>query len=289
MELARLPVHSIDQYPGPPCIIESFESIAAGTWNREPHRHRFYEVVSISSGRGRHVIDLNVLALRPHSLYFIAPGQVHCWNCEAPVHGRVVMFNEQMLLGATAHDASDHVALFHRLSETGGITLSPADARRAESLIDEMERELAEQGHGFLSVVASLLQVMLVRSARSRGTLEPRDDLGRPAVLVRQFIRLVDERCVFGNEVRAYADRLGVTPGHLRDVVKELTGRTPGEFIRGSTIREAKRLLTYTSLTIGQIASEVGFDDIAYFSRFFKRETGQTPGGFRAEIRGVTA
>lgn len=67
----------------------------------------------------------------------------------------------------------------------------------------------------------------------------------------------------------------------LNQAVKEYTGIPCGEYIRSKTIIEAKRLLSYTGMNSNEIATNLGFEDAAYFSRFFKRETGFTPIVFR--------
>jgi AraC-like DNA-binding protein len=85
--------------------------------------------------------------------------------------------------------------------------------------------------------------------------------------------------------VRAAAAELGVTPGYLNEVVKAGTGRTPAQLLRQAQVLEAKRLLAATGLTVARIAHEVGFADPAYFCRFFRRETGLTPGTFRRSAR----
>ncbi len=83
--------------------------------------------------------------------------------------------------------------------------------------------------------------------------------------------------------VGAYAVRIGVSLGYLTEAVKCTTGHTSGQLIREAEIREAKRLLAATGLTVSQVAREVGFADPAYFCRFFRRETGLSPGDFRRQ------
>ncbi|MFD0385057.1 helix-turn-helix domain-containing protein [Streptomyces stramineus] len=89
-----------------------------------------------------------------------------------------------------------------------------------------------------------------------------------------------------GGAVGAYAARLGISVGYLNEVVKQTTGRTPGELVRAARTLEAKRLLAGSGLGVGQVARRVGFTDPAYFCRFFRRETGISPGDFRRTAGG---
>ncbi len=60
----------------------------------------------------------------------------------------------------------------------------------------------------------------------------------------------------------------------------------PGRLVRDARTQEAKRLLAKTDLTVRQVALRVGFDDPSYFCRFFRRETGLSPGDFRRGAEG---
>jgi AraC-like DNA-binding protein len=85
--------------------------------------------------------------------------------------------------------------------------------------------------------------------------------------------------------VRGCAASVGVSVGYLNEAVKRATGFTPGHLVRQAQAREAKRLLAATDLTVRQVARLAGFSDPAYFGRFFRRETGSSPGDFRRGIR----
>ncbi len=81
--------------------------------------------------------------------------------------------------------------------------------------------------------------------------------------------------------VAAYARMLKVTSGHLSESILHHTGRTAGELIRDRLLLEARRLLVHSSLNVAEIAVSLQFEDPSYFSRFFRRSTGVSPGEFR--------
>ncbi|MGH8259179.1 MAG: helix-turn-helix domain-containing protein, partial [Steroidobacteraceae bacterium] len=74
---------------------------------------------------------------------------------------------------------------------------------------------------------------------------------------------------------------LGVSPKRLRAACVEATGKPPMRLVHERLMLEAKRLLTYTHLTVAQTAYELGFADPAYFSRFFSEHAGEPPIAFR--------
>lgn len=78
-----------------------------------------------------------------------------------------------------------------------------------------------------------------------------------------------------------YADRLSVHVNHLNKVLKENTGKTTTEIISGRITQEAKILLRQTDWNISEIAYSLGFEEVAHFSNFFKRQTSLSPAQFR--------
>ena len=99
--------------------------------------------------------------------------------------------------------------------------------------------------------------------------------------LVSRFLDLVFDRERTPAAVSDYAEALGLSRNYLNRQVKASTGSSAGEWIDHARINRAKRLLRETQLPIIDIAVSVGLEDQSYFSRFFKRQTGQTPSAFR--------
>lgn len=86
--------------------------------------------------------------------------------------------------------------------------------------------------------------------------------------------------------ISSYAAQAGISENYLSRQVKQSTGRSVGDWIDAVRIVRAKKLLSETSLPIIDVATAVGLEDQSYFARFFKRETGQTPSGFRKAMQG---
>lgn len=79
-----------------------------------------------------------------------------------------------------------------------------------------------------------------------------------------------------------YANRLAVHVNHLNKVLKEITGLTTTEIINQRVLQEAKILIKQTDWNISEIAYVLGFDDLAHFSHFFKKQTSLAPLAFRS-------
>jgi AraC-like DNA-binding protein len=78
-----------------------------------------------------------------------------------------------------------------------------------------------------------------------------------------------------------YASRLNISPAYLNEAVKKTTGMSAGRCIQKEVITQAKRLLFYTGMSVKEIAFELGYDDYAYFTRLFTKESTLSPVQFR--------
>ncbi|MBB1252770.1 AraC family transcriptional regulator [Streptomyces sp. OF3] len=282
-------MHRLD-VPAPhllPFALGTFDTIGPLSRASFPHRHSFHEVVYVAEGSGRHVVDSVCRPLRPPQLCVIWPGQVHHWELSGQLSGWVVLFNPDFLL---THPEDEE--LLRSLSAQPLLPLSDEQARGLTALLREMREEHEGGANGHRSVLESLLHVLLVRAARSvaapaGGAPEAPDGTGRPPVedrareLARDFLGRLALPDGVGLSVGEHAARLGVSGGYLTESVKRATGRTPSQLLREARVREAKRLLVATELSVRRVAGRVGYPDPAYFCRFFRRETGISPGAFR--------
>lgn len=275
--LLDLPLHRL-QVPLPhllPFAIGTFDTIGPLSRAAFPHRHTFYEIVYLTAGHGAHVLDLVHKPVEPPQLCVIAPGQVHHWIDADGLTGHVVLFNEDFLL-SHSQDVAALRALATRPGHAPGDEAGPIAA-----LLADMGREYRDLRAGYQDVLRASLHILTVRALRGcapGGTVAARD---RATELASAFTKLIGLPGGTRRSVGSHARELGVSPGHLQNLVRQATGRTPACLIRQQQTLEAKRLLSGTQLTVRQVATEVGFGDPSYFCRFFRRETGMTPGEFR--------
>jgi AraC-like DNA-binding protein len=100
-------------------------------------------------------------------------------------------------------------------------------------------------------------------------------------LLERQFPIESPNQTLKLRTARDFADRLSVHVNHLNKVLKENTGQTTTSLIAGRIIKEAKILLKQTDWNISEIAWSLGFEEVAHFSNFFKKQTTLSPLAFR--------
>lgn len=99
--------------------------------------------------------------------------------------------------------------------------------------------------------------------------------------IIRKFNLLVEANFKTEHSVSFYAGQLCKSPKTLSNLFAIYNQKTPSQIIQDRIMVEAKRLLGYTDKSIKHITFELGFEDVAYFSNFFKKNAGQSPSDFR--------
>ena len=276
---------------GPPLEVLKLEGATfgdAGTGARAPHRHDYHELFWIRTGGGEHLIDGRAVPIVPGSVTLIGRGQVHVLARARGLHGAVVRFRDEVLHGGPAGRADPAWLLFARGPRVLGVP--PADVPRLEGAIDALATESRRpQDERSADLQRHLLSVVLLWVERlydaARTGLREADDL--EVQLFRRFAAVLERDFARHHEAGHYADALAVPPAALSRALSHVTGHATKEHITERVMLEAARLLRFTDLTVGEVAYRVGFEDPLYFSRAFKRHSGEAPMAYRARARGT--
>ena len=105
--------------------------------------------------------------------------------------------------------------------------------------------------------------------------------ISRQEDILRRFTALVNEYAAREHAIAFYANSLCLTPNYLGAVIREASGQTVMQWIHRYIIQQAKLQLKYSDQPIWQIAENLNFVNPSFFCKFFKHETGMTPGVFR--------
>ncbi|HTY93836.1 MAG TPA: helix-turn-helix domain-containing protein [Steroidobacteraceae bacterium] len=268
---------------GPLLHVETIESRSARHhWKIEPHRHQvLHQVIFVLHGRGVAQAEGARTQFRPPALMLMPAGSVHGFEFEPGTTGYVVSMSGQL-----------QQEFVRREPEIGALFASPATLElsvrslRATDL-SQAFRMLAREGarsraghalalEGWLSV----LLANLLRLAQQRPNVTD-PVAGRQRQLVARFSELVERRYRRSEPLASFARALNVSESRLRNACLAMTGQTPVQLLHARIALEAKRQLLYTDEPVRRIAYALGFDDAAYFTRFFSRHAGLSPRAFR--------
>lgn len=261
------------------------ESIAARSalydWQIKPHRHdHFFQFLHIARGPAEVLIEGRRTAPPPPAVITLPPRVVHGFRFAPEVEGHVLTLPIDRLerLLAASPGARELVVrprilpLAADSAEAAGIICHIA-ALAAEFAGSAAWRSALIEAH----VTAALLLVARLAdadTARAPGG----SPLGRHALAFRA---LVDRHFRQRLPVAFYAARLGTSQTHLNRICRAAFQESALGVIDRRVVLEATRDLTFTVLSVKEIAASLGFDDPAYFSRFFTKHVGVSPTRFR--------
>ena len=159
-----------------------------------------------------------------------------------------------------------------------------------QSLIETMLRKLMkeyQQQQGYRrELIESSLTVVLACLMQQAQSMQPRlvEHPKRARRYLSEFTNLIEQDYMHHHQLTFYATKIGISTAHLNAVCREFVQRSALDLIHARIMLEAKRNLVYTNLTIKTVAEMLGFADPAYFTRFFKRQTGLSPKEFRQQL-----
>lgn len=240
------------------------------------HRDTYYTIIIQQSGSLEWELDFNSIVMNKEAIAFAVPGQVHQYINHKKAKGWFLFVDTKHI------DKQYRELLDNFVSNRQVVALQKKEpvfvlAMELDSLLHKKIFPLKEKVIGSLTkAIIGLLVSKIIQSNHSIHTIG-----SRKYTIVTQYKQLVKSKYKECKQVKKYASLLNITPLYLNEVVKDITGLTAGYWIKQEILLEAKRMLYYTDLDIVEIANELGYEDQAYFSRFFKKSTGTTASDFR--------
>lgn len=167
------------------------------------------------------------------------------------------------------------------------IELDEKDQHKLQVLLEVFKDELEDEDE----IQATMLRTLLVRLIIKITRLGKKQHVDQAKLnngkldIIRHFNLLVEDHYKREHQVQFYASRLNKSPKTLSNLFALYNQRSPLQVIQDRLILEAKRLFHYTDRSAKEIALELGFDDAAHFSRFFKNQVNISPSDFRKTLQ----
>lgn len=254
-----------------------------------PYNRRAYYKISLINGHNKAEYADKVIDIEKNALLFATPKIPYNWEpLDDDQHGYFCIFTDDFLVQAKSGVVLDDLPIF----KPGGypiFQLSDDEAAGITAIFRKMHQELSSN----YAFKYDLLRNYILELIHQGQKLQPAVALypGHTAVarvsslfhelLERQFpIESQDQKLKL-RTAKDYADRLAVHVNHLNKVLKENTGKTTTHIISGRILQEAKILLKQTQWNISEISYSLGFEQVAHFSNFFKKQTSLAPMAFR--------
>lgn len=254
-------------------------------WTIRPHVHRdLNHIILIGEGGGSMQAEADAVHFTAPCLLLMPAGIIHGFTWTHESRGWVTTIADSYLHHLLDRDA-DLAPLFR---DPRAVILPAEDGPAAEALIGRMAQELVWSGPGQRAAVEAALLSLMVLALRRAALADPAQGVGTPqATLVARLRARIEQRFRAREPVADHARALGVSLTALRQACARIAGTSPAAMLDERALLEARRLLLYSNLSVAQIADAVGFEDPAYFSRFFARHIGMAPRAYRAGRTGA--
>lgn len=256
-------------------------------WKIQPHQHdALIQLLFVEQGSGTVFFDGTRVAFKAPCFILIPAQTIHGFDFEPGIDGSVVTAAQSPLesLIAVATPAMNML-----LAKPAVIDVPPVSKFTdvLSKLFDLIEQETLNCTGTEVTAAMALLVALLVQVSRLDTTADASyQPVGsRKAEQIERFRAMVSSSLGTLRPVDSYAQEIGVTAGQLRRVCQEILGQSPLEVINARIVHAAQRDLAYSTLSVQQIAESLGFEDAAYFSRFYRKQTRLTPTEFRERVR----
>lgn len=283
------PLHLYDPRNGDLSL--KIEPFHADRGSHELPRSNYFTIYWVQEGSGAFCPDFGSYTFEANALLFLVPYQLSRIIPTQAIRGLSVQFHANFFCIETHHEeVGCNGILFNDIYGFPVVRLEEPDVREVARLFDDMSRELRGGALAHSEVLVSYLKILLVRATRLKLQQQDlsRHAAGRVPPALSQLQELIETHFRTKHAPADYAGLLFLAPKTLARLVKTHLRKTLTELIRERIIKEAKWELLHTVKPVKQIAADLGFDDIFYFSRLFKRATGCSPSFFReyeTEIR----
>lgn len=286
---ARVPSFALYGEPGQPgADVLHLESIASRSqrhlWEIDAHVHAgLHQVLWLQAGDARVSLDTAQQDCSGPVVIAIPPGVVHAFRFSPHAQGCVLTLSAGAVVQGDAQAAGQAL---RRLFDAPRVLplAGQAAAERMAALFGLLADEFGAPGSVGSPVPLWLARAVVWRLGELAAQLDP---AAGPAqrehqALFTRFVVLVEAHHAEHWTVARYASRLGLTAERLNRLVRAEAGRSALELVHERLAREACRRLVYVAAPISKLAFELGFEDPAYFCRFFKRRVGCSPRAYRS-------
>ena len=245
---------------------------------QELHRHSFFFVLALEKAGGEHSIDFTPYPVGDRCVFFTRPGQVHQLSLTNGSSGYMMAFQKDFY--------SPGERLANQQFGRNLFLFDPDGFKRLMTLLSIIFQEYGEKKKKYQEAIASVLDVFFIQLLR-QGSGPQRPSNGGEYMQQRldELLALIELEGSRHKQVGYYAETMHLTAYQLNSISKTVVGKTCSDLINDFIVLEAKRYLLATPSQINQIAGQLGYEDVSYFIRFFKKHTGYSPEAFRNKFK----
>jgi AraC-like DNA-binding protein len=285
--MQKIPVRNIKYSSAKTDFVQNFsirnikDLLSGKDMNQDLHRHDFLYILIIQKGSGFHVIDFKRYEIKDFTVFFVRPGQAHQLSLNAESLGYMIQLKSDFY----SSDDKSIYSFLRKASNQNYYSPEENKFKRILCVLNSIFQEYNDKHPNYTEVIKANLSVFSVEMIREQNkNLTCKNNLYAQERL-EEFQALLEKHIFTYKQTAHYAEMLHLTSYQLNAVTKTLLNKTASELITEAIILESKRYLLASTNKVSQIADHMGYDDVSYFIRFFKKHTGFSPETFRQNFK----
>jgi AraC family 4-hydroxyphenylacetate 3-monooxygenase operon regulatory protein len=268
---------------------ESLEKLANFFGRNMPvhHHDRFYQLHVILTGTIHVNLDEKSYVVQAPMFFLTPPTVPHAFILDDNAKGHVITVRQQIVWELMESMMATGWNKGHFMLSPLCVSLIPKDNKDADHLIELlslMARENQQSGVKQNFALKAILQLILIDILRLADQKQPQQKTRKEDVRIfHLFNQLIEYHYKEHLTLSQYSEKMSITEARLNEICRRLAGLPSKRLIMDRLIQEARRLLSFSSISITEIGYELGFKDPAYFARFFRKNAGVTASNYRSE------
>ena len=280
------PIHPSQAMPMDVVSTESFRDFL---YENPVYRTNYFSIYLITEGE--EMLEVNGVKdkVQPGVIVTSRPGEMWVWQQHTHLEDSYLYFTEEFIC-SFFNDSQflDHFSFFRNDRATSFIHLENERFLHLLDLLKRMEQEVTEckgDQHVLRAMVYEVLallerEVNVASSAQSKEAFAGKVPTRGEEYYISQFQQLASTYFITEHQVEFYASRLFITSNYLNKIVRQSLGKSTKQYLAQMLMNEAKRMLSYTTLSVNEIAMELHLEP-AYFVKWFRQGNGVTPLQYR--------
>ena len=258
------------------------------TYFKNLKSYNCYKVILIRKGKGQLTFDTAKYDFSEDCLIRFPIYQPFQIEATGPLDGILLQFHPDFFWNHKYDiELTSKQVLFKSIGEIPLIKISKEEMAQLLYPLDHLLLELSSDRLGRYDIAISWVKIFMIYASRikmERGMMHF-ETLSAVHYIIRELVNAVEQHFQHKHRPADYAKLLNVTVKTLNRMAKQHLEKTVGDMISERIITQAKHELYLSDKPVKQIALELGFHDVAYFSRFFKVQTSASPYVYRKSLR----
>lgn len=260
------------------------DRIADAPIPREPTSMSFILMALCKHGKAQYSIDTREQTVKPGDLLFISERHiVDNYMASPDFECLCIMVSTEFYHGFIQNVKNVSSLLLFSMNNPV-VSLTPREIQVYSNYYQTIREKMSDRGHHYrTNLVKALLLAMFYDMSNVIWRVEQQESKSqtRADVIFANFIRLLEQHFRQERRVSWYAEQLCITPKYLSEIVKQVSKRTPNEWIDNYVILVIRVLLKNSTKSIKEIAEELQFPNQSFLGKYFKEHIGVSPSQYR--------